>query len=231
MNRYPRHTRDVVDLKEAAKAYVLPGFVPQQPVLPRSSQVWATGSCFAENITAELRRQGINTGFTKISETTNSPALLLANVANPTTREVLPAFDLAVITLGVAATEKDGKWTASTVAEVKSQLAEIVSNIRAVNERMGIFFTLSPVPLKRALWHSSAVAADTISKATLRAALSEYLADKPHNVLYWPAYEIVRGLGMHRAGHFGAEDNELRHVSKEVVEVVVGLFIESWFKS
>lgn len=231
MNKYPRHTRDVADLKEAAKTYVLPGFIPPQPVLDRSCQVWATGSCFAENITAELRRQGIRTGLIQISETSNSPSLVLASLQEPATRELIPAFDLAVITLGVAATETDGKWVASTVAEVRSQLSELVKTIRSINEGIVIFFTLSPVPLRRAPWSPSAVAADTVSKATLRAALSEYLSEKPHNVLYWPAYEIVRGLGLHRGGHFGADDNEQRHVSKDVVKVVVDLFIESWFKA
>lgn len=230
MNKYPRHARDVSDLKEAAKTYVLPGFIPAQPVLDRSIQVWASGSCFAENIAAELRNQGIRTGLIKFSETTNSPSLVLANLQEPTTRELIPAFDLAVITLGVAATETDGKWAPSTVAEVREQLSEIVKTIRSINERIAIFFTVSPVPLRRAPWSPSPVVADTISKSTLRAALAEYIAEKPHNVLYWPAYEIVRGLGQHRGGHFGADDNHQRHVSNDVVKVVVELFIESWFK-
>jgi hypothetical protein len=230
MSKYPRHSRDVADLKEAAKTYVLPGSMPPHPVLSRTDQVWAIGSCFAENITAELRSRGIQTGLNVVSETTNSPALVLKSICDSAARDFIPAAKAAIITLGLAAEEHDGTWKPSTVAQVREQLSGIVANIRAINDQIGIFFTLSPVPLRRAPWSPSAVVADTISKSTLRAALAEYLSEKPRNVVYWPAYEIVRGLGLHRAGHFGADDNEQRHVSRDVVKVVVDLFIETWFK-
>ena len=230
MNKYPRHTRDVSDLREAAKKYVLPGYVPPQPVFSRDEQVWAIGSCFAENITAELRAQGIKTAVTQLSETINSPALVLRSLSESGAKDILSHFNIAVITLGLAANEIDGQWVPSTVAEVKQELSGIVQEVREANPRIKIFFTLSPVPINRAMWSASPIIADTISKATIRAALAEFFYSKPAEVYYWPAYEIVRGLGMHRPRHFGADDNETRHVSKDVVRVVVDLFIESWFR-
>lgn len=157
-------------------------------------------------------------------------------------RELVPTVAGAVLTLGVATVaygkagqlfmgDSTDRWRAMTMAEVKSNIEDMISTLQTLNPDIQIFLTLSPVPLNRTPWHASSVIADCVSKSTIRIAIEEVLQNQPHNVYYWPAFEIVRWLGAHRPGHYGADDGLLRHVSNDIVNVITSLFIERFFAS
>lgn len=257
MNKYPRHASELADLKEACRKFVLPNLVPTEPFLDRSLPVWTMGSCFAENIAAALGALGVATRCNKVGEFSNFPpmvegvirAILKGEAFQEAPQEAVLAAQAfirnsqaAILTLGVgaAAFDKKGKilshgedeqWRALRYNEVATSISKAVKLLQAINPKIVVFLTLSPVPLNHSFWSDSVVVADCESKSTIRAALTEYFRDPPKNVHYWPAFEIVRWLGVHRPGHYGADDGLLRHVSKDVVKVVVDLFIESWFKA
>lgn len=256
MNKYPRHASEISDLKEACRKFVLPGFVPHAPILDRSLPVWTVGSCFAENIAAELGALGVATRCNKVGEFANSPpmvseiirAALKGESFERATKEAvleLQAFiqrsQAAVLTFGVgaAAFGENGEivsagappqWRALQYDEVSASIGQAVDMLQTINPRIVVFLTLSPVPLNSSFWNASSVVADCESKTTIRAALTEYFRAPPKNVHYWPAFEVVRWLGAHRAGHYAADDGLQRHVSRDVVKTVVDLFVESWFK-
>lgn len=72
MNKFPRHAREVEDLRTAALEFVLPGLVPTQPVFDKSSRIWTMGSCFAQNINAALSAHGVRTLFNSVPEGTTA---------------------------------------------------------------------------------------------------------------------------------------------------------------
>lgn len=255
--KYPRHRRDVADLITAVRDFVLLGEGPVSPIFAKSDRIWSMGSCFAQNIGKALNDAGANCAVNPIPEFANSSALLSAfieSIASGEPNELIPDAVLeqskefistakgAILTLGLAAAafdgegnitsgrQEDGVWRPLTVAEVTADIASAVWNLKSVAPSIQIILTLSPVPLNRAFWHPSTLIADCVSKSTLRAALSEYMAQETANVYYWPAFEIVRWLGAHRPGHYGADDGQQRHVSSDVVDAIVQLFIERYFK-
>lgn len=80
-----------------------------------------------------------------------------------------------------------------TVDEVVADLGEFVASVRAVNPRMKMILTVSPVPLAATAGPHHVLSASTYSKAVLRVAAEQLsrLAD----VYYFPAYEIVAAAG------------------------------------
>lgn len=255
MNKYPRHASELADLTEACRKFVLPGSVPPAPAFDKNTPVWTIGSCFAVNIAEALKSQGINCANAEVSENLNAPPLLRLYLEGIKTgksdyvpqeeiaamRPLIASAGAAVLTLGlaVAALDKRGKIAVNTEGEFKAisadeaqrDIAKSVFALRAINPRITVVLTLSPVPLNRSFWSDAPVVADCVSKSTLRVAIDQYLKTKPTNVHYWPAFEIVRWLGSHRPGHYAADDGLERHVSKDVVNVVTSLFIENFFRS
>lgn len=256
MNKYPRHASELSDLKEACRKFVLPGYVPEAPALDRTLPVWTMGSCFAENIAHALGALGVTTRCNKVGEHANSPpmvaevmrALFKGEAYDQAPQEAIIAAQAfirssqaAILTLGVGAAGFDRKgnllargepdqWRALRFNEVSVSISKAVKLLQAINPKIVVFLTLSPVPLNQSFWKKAVVVADCESKTTIRAALTEYLRDPPKNVYYWPAFEMVRWLGAHRPNHYGADDELQRHVSHDVVKTVVDLFIETWFK-
>ena len=115
----------------------------------------------------------------------------------------------------------------TTVSENYENLKAIVSTVRQANPAIQIIFPLSPVPLTSTLEPRSAMEADCISKATLRIAVDQVVADHPFCV-YWPSFEIVRWLGAYVPGMYGEEDGTTHHVSERVVDLIVGAFLQSY---
>jgi len=112
----------------------------------------------------------------------------------------------------------------TTVKENFDNLKSIISIVRRANPSIQIVFSLSPVPLLSTLESRSAMEADCISKATLRVAVDEVVADSA-GCLYWPSFEVVRWLGSYVPGMYGAEDGSTHHVSEGVVELIVRAFL------
>ena len=121
---------------------------------------------------------------------------------------------------------QDYEWRIVDAAENEAALVYIVDALRQLNPSIKIVLTVSPVPLNRSPGFESSVAADCISKSTLRVAVHNYLAKQPDNVFYWPSFEIVRWLGAHLPPVFGEDDGLLRHVNQSMVNVITTLFLK-----
>lgn len=106
------------------------------------------------------------------------------------------------------------------------QLSAILDTLHVLNPNLHVVLTLSPVPLNRAFGEPSAVVADCLSKSTLRVAIAEVMDNARPNVSYWPSFEIVRWLGAHLPPVFGTDDGLSRHVSKDLVDLIVHLFMK-----
>ena len=57
----------------ALREHVLPGLIPEKPLLSRSQIVLTQGSCFAQNLYAAMRERGIRCGNVPLPELANSP--------------------------------------------------------------------------------------------------------------------------------------------------------------
>ncbi len=126
MSKYPRHARELVDLKEAARKFVLPGVIPNVRVLDRRRSVWTIGSCFAENIFRALEEQNVAARFNMLPEYANSPVLMAdllrcvrSGEEHPfieesgivQARSFIQASQASILTFGIAASmfSKEGK--------------------------------------------------------------------------------------------------------------------------
>lgn len=118
------------------------------------------------------------------------------------------------------------------VAENARNLGLIFDCIRRLAKRPPRFvLTVSPVPLAGTNEFGSAVEADCISKSTLRVACHEAVnAPENQDVIYWPSFEMVRWLGAHYGPEhpivYGADDENTRHVSNWIVQIIIDLFLK-----
>lgn len=71
--KYPRGVAEFDDLAALIEKYVLPGFVPEQPIITKSDLVLTQGSCFAQNISAALKKNEFNAKTFHFQEGANSP--------------------------------------------------------------------------------------------------------------------------------------------------------------
>ena len=162
-------------------------------------------------------------------------------------KELIPDESLFIFTVGVAGCWYDSenkvplinvdpanlsgasfRWM--TVDENRDHLNAIIHNLLQLNPDLHIVLTLSPVPINRAFGEMSAIAADCLSKSTLRVSIAEAINSAPKNVSYWPSFEIVRWLGSHLPPVFGTDDGISRHVSSDMVELIVRLFLRHYAK-
>jgi hypothetical protein len=164
-------------------------------------------------------------------------------------REVLEAVDGIVLTVGLAEVwydEPSGrvfwrgvpkslydparhKCRVSSVAENRANIEHIVSAVREARPQLPLVLTLSPVPLKASFGASSIMAADCLSKSTLRVAIQEVLDQGREGLYYWPSFEIVRWLGSHLQERLFGEDGNPRHVNRRIVRLAVESFIRHFY--
>lgn len=104
-------------------------------------------------------------------------------------------------------------------AENMANLQKIYQLIRQHTPNATIVMTLSPIPLLGTYHGKSVIAANTASKATLRAVLHEFLTTQnDDNLFYFPSYEIV---------NFFLQNQwkiDFRHITPEAVEQVMQIF-------
>ena len=159
-------------------------------------------------------------------------------------RQTLEQTDVLVITLGLSEVWYDklsGEplWrtlTAKTfdperhVFRVESMAQTLhwlqsIERLRAKHlPNLKIVYTLSPIPLKTTFRPVSAISANSVSKAVIRAALDEFMrehADKLNQQLfYFPSYEIVTSYFIDPF----IEDN--RHLAAIVPGTIIAFFAE-----
>lgn len=104
------------------------------------------------------------------------------------------------------------------VADVVGDLSAFVSELRSVNPKARVIFTVSPVPLAATAEDRHVLASTTYSKAVLRAAADEVC--RQEGIDYFPSYEII--TGPQARGRYFADD--LRSVTEDGVEQVMRLF-------
>ena len=132
-------------------------------------------------------------------------------------RDVLKNIDGAIITFGLGEIwrdkiTKDVFWHAipehvfdadrhePIASGTDWNVANMKATIDLLREHVGdipIIFTLSPVPLNATFRGKTVWEADCVSKSVLRTALDVVMSEKPPNVYYWPAFEMVRWVGAH----------------------------------
>ena len=158
------------------------------------------------------------------------------------TRAVFASTEVFVITLGLSEVWVDEvsggvfwravpadrfdparhRFRVSTVAENRANLERIDALIRTHVPGAKVLFALSPVPLAATFRPVSAITANTVSKAILRAALDEFLRERWDEVnrrlFYFPAYELVNELFADRFNDDG------RHPRRPVVEAIMQVF-------
>lgn len=173
-----------------------------------------------------------------------------SNLDKTNTRRIFEEADLFVYTLGVApclfenesgrfvfhaddteigmqGLSKRYSFRTTTVDENLANMEAVSQILLGKKSQARLVYTVSPVPLNASFEYSSAVIADCVSKSILRAAADQLARKKDPRLVYWPSFEIVRWLGAHvPLRSFGDDDGNSRHVNRELVRLIVELFVE-----
>lgn len=180
-------------------------------------------------------------------------SMLPGGISKASLVEDLKEADVFIMTLGVGAAFFDRETGAFVMPKPTSlntrtladkyvfrttSVAENVDNVnyvidfaRRMNPGIKVFVTVSPVPMHMTFEFASAVVADCISKSTMRVAAHEVVQHSAPagNVHYFPSFEVFRWLGGHLAQPvYGTDDGAAWHVSEEIVDMVVGAFVEKF---
>lgn len=107
----------------------------------------------------------------------------------------------------------------ASVSEVVNDLAALFEAVAAVNSKLRIMLTVSPVPIIATYEQRHVLVSSICTKSILRAAADEVDRRFP-NVTYFPGYEII--LSPSSEGRYYADD--LRHVSQSGLDHVTRVF-------
>ncbi|MEF3367756.1 GSCFA domain-containing protein [Methylocystis sp. 9N] len=99
-------------------------------------------------------------------------------------------------------------------------LKEFIDKLLAINARVKVILTVSPVPLVATFENRHVLVSTTSSKASLRVAAEEVCKYRPEQVAYFPSYEIIMAGG-YRPPNFA---DDLRSVTEEGVRRVMTVF-------
>lgn len=156
--------------------------------------------------------------------------------------EALTGAEIIILTLGLIETWRDRRdkmtyyrvpspkiydpniheFYVQDIQDCQTDLNEIHRLLKQHNPKANIIVTVSPVPLFATFrMDVDAVAANTLSKSTLRVA-AEYFSQHHENVYYFPSYEIVT------QGIPNPYEKDNRHVTKDTINKVMEVF-ESQF--
>jgi hypothetical protein len=122
---------------------------------------------------------------------------------------------------GVLGAESAGEATFHnfTVAEMRADMDAFLGDLFAVNPKVHVILTVSPVPLVATYENRHVLVSNTYSKAALRV-VAEETANAHPEVAYFPSYEIITAPQV--AGRYFEPD--LRSVRPEGVEHVMRIF-------
>ena len=106
-----------------------------------------------------------------------------------------------------------------TVAENVAELERLLAVYKRFKPNIKLIISVSPVPLAKTFSvRQHVVAANALSKATLRVAADEFCRAHPDEAFYFPSYEVVM---------YGTDEpweSDMRHVSGKAVARVMFLF-------
>lgn len=247
-SNYPRRNDEFLNLPKAIADFV----VDEKSKLhfDKNTRFFLQGSCFAENLHAELEKTGFACYYNKLVEALNSPlanmqylGTLIQTPQDPVYEEIKKS-GVYILTIGVApcwfmkstgqfvpqaeARNIDAYYQRTiSVREATEALLYIFRAIYTINPAIRIVLTLSPVPLGSTFEFESAIIADCVSKSVLRAAIHEaLLACTDKKPIYFPSFEIVRWIGGHAGNAFG-DDGLPRHVSQQYVKEIIASFLSA----
>ncbi|MDE2363473.1 MAG: GSCFA domain-containing protein [Hyphomicrobiales bacterium] len=104
------------------------------------------------------------------------------------------------------------------VDDVAADMRDFIAKLTAVNRRVRIILTVSPVPLAATAENRHVLVSTIYSKSVLRV-VCDMLARALPNVVYFPSYEIIASG---HAGHYFADDQ--RTIREEGVAHVMRVF-------
>lgn len=165
-----------------------------------------------------------------------------------TTLEAMRASDVFILTLGVAPAFFDRatgafvlprpsglnsrvlaekyRFRTTTVQENVDNVLYLIAFIRRLSPQIKIVLTVSPVPMRASFEFESCVAADCLSKSTMRLVAHEVVNNSNlENIIYWPSFEIFRWAGSNSSDYYAADDGASWHVSEDKVDETVKSFI------
>lgn len=182
-------------------------------------------------------------GFASVEDLRAARAEHLAEV-----RRMFEQLDVLVFTLGLTETwrhREDGavfplapgvaggdfeparhEFVNVGVAEVVHDLRRFLQQLREINPRSRVIFTVSPVPLIATYEPRHVLVSTTLSKSVLRAAAQEVVDAEPA-CAYFPSYEIITGH-YNKGAYF---DSDLRSVTPDGVAHVMRLFMQHCARS
>lgn len=251
--KFPNDPAEMQDFRKAVEAYVLPGYAPEAPIFSLSAKVVTAGSCFASNLAQSLLKHGVAVRHLQYGEDHNSAAATAALIEESIdgklgdeVREALMNADLFILTMGVAVVAfLDGKptfrmsksialqakWHLLAPDMISKYTIEIIDRLKAINPKITVVLTESPLPLNVALDTRSPFVQDCVAKSSIRFGLELVMREEIANVHYWPSFEMVRWLAPHRGQVFGTEEADNRHIPQSVVNEIVNLFFEKFFST
>ncbi len=118
---------------------------------------------------------------------------------------------------GGAAVLREVTFHASDYTENLDNMLRIYDAIKIINPTAQIVVSVSPVPMHRSFAKEDVFLANFLSKTTLRSVAAALVCRHP-DVIYFPSFEIVWGLGA------SAYKEDLLHVRPELVELIIKMF-------
>ncbi len=243
---YPR-ARMLVNSRNYIKSTL--GLRPEDitPLAPETT-FYVMGTCFAVNLHQMLNQLGmpsihvahqeevpVETVFSNI-ETNEQLQTHIAKDKNPCFILTLGFAEfeiLDVTTPASAETElisdgRSGLAAFQTPETICQFILDGAETLRKTNPALRLFVTVSPVPLQGTRSGLGIFDANSISKSIVRLAIAQACAKDP-TIQYFPSYEIVTQVAP-SAGvcAFGEDDGHPRHVNQQIVELICGLFIETF---
>ncbi|MDB5659518.1 MAG: hypothetical protein JWS10_2133 [Cypionkella sp.] len=202
---------------------------------PSFDAVWEKGGRFYDALRPNIEPQG----FDSMEAVQAARVEHLARV-----REVFSNADVFIFTLGLTEAwyhkpsgqvyptapgtiagvfdEKIHGFVNFRLAEVRADLVAALARLKALNPKLRVLLTVSPVPLTATASDAHVLTATTYSKSVLRACTGELYADFPE-VDYFPSYELVTST---KAGASFFEEN-LRSVTDAGVAKVMAVIIRA----
>lgn len=106
--------------------------------------------------------------------------------------------------------------------EVRSNLIEMINNLRKLNSSVKVLLTVSPVPLQRTFSGVDVIVANSHSKSLLRSVIAD-VESRYASVDYFPSYEIVSNSSRRFAWQ-----HDQRHVNPKLIKKITQKFIEGY---
>ncbi|MGR3485595.1 MAG: GSCFA domain-containing protein [Paracoccaceae bacterium] len=206
----------------------------EEPATVESVELWRDGPAWRDALRPMLEPRGfVSEAEVRLSLSTTARAV----------RNALMSADVLVFTLGLTEGWRNRatgqiyalcpgtqggtfdprvhEFHNATTGEIARDLRQALRRMRAINPRLRMILTVSPVPLVATASGQHVLVATQASKARLRAAASE-LSEAMSGIDYFPSYEVIAAPPS-RAAFFAPD---LRSVVPEGVALVMGHFFD-----